>query len=155
MDNIRIRQAQLGDIDNLLTWGYALHQVEKQFEPFPKYSATEVKERYARMLDDPNCLFLIAEFNEKAVGYLYAHLNILDYLESDRPICEIEVVFVEITARGHGLAQKLISTAIEWAKKNNCVEVRSGVYTDNNCSRKVSMKAGFTEKHITYSIGLS
>ena len=91
----------------------------------------------------------------RAVGYLYAHLDIMDYLETDKPVCEIEVVFVEITARGHGLAQKLISNAIDWAKKNNSIEVKTGIYAVNNCSRKAFEKAGFKEKHVTYSFPLT
>lgn len=152
--SVKLRPANLSDLPNLLIWGKELHVVEKTFEPRLKYSESEAETRYTKQLGDDNILFIIAELDNTPVGYLYAHIDMIDYLDTDRPVCEIKVVYIDPIARGKGMAQLLISQAKEWALTKNCIEIKSGIFADNQCSRKAFEKAGFTPRHITYSLNM-
>lgn len=150
MKKLHIRKANEEDLENLLLWGRKVFEVEKKFSPLLKYSASQVKERYSKQIRDPKYLFLIAELNNKGVGYLYSHLDPVEYLNTERPQCELEVIYLEPSARSKGLAQKLINECVGWAKKNNAFAVTAGIFAANTSSRKCFEKYGFLSNHVTY-----
>ena len=144
-----IRVATKQDLPQLLAWGKALHFVEKEFEPLLKYSDFESQKRYIQEIDNMNSLFLIAEDDGAPVGYLYAHLDKIDYLSTKRLSCKIEVVFLEKAARGQGIARSLVGQCVEWAKLKNAFQVIAGVYADNDKSVNLFESMHFEKKHIT------
>lgn len=146
----RIRKAIIHDLPLLLSWGKKMYEVEKTFIPLLNYSPTEANHRYTNQITDPNFLFIIALLEQKPVGYLYAHLDIIEYLNTKKPQCEIEVIFLDEKARSSGLAQELIKTAINWAKENNAFEVKAGIFVKNLASQLAFKKTGFVPQHTTY-----
>lgn len=151
---VNIRSAKTGDIDLLLQWGRKMYKVEKQYMPLLKYSEIEARERYMSQIDNPLFCFLIAEFKDKPVGYLYAHLDRIDYLKTNQKECEVEVVYIDKEARGNKIASKLISRCIEWAKQNNAFGIRAGIFVENIPSRKTFESLGFSLMRVTYTKNL-
>jgi L-amino acid N-acyltransferase YncA len=146
-----IRKASAEDLPQLLKWGEKLYEAEKVYQPLLKYSESNAKARYSKQISDPKFLFLVAEVNKKPVGYLYAHLDQIEYLNTSKPQCEIEAVFINKEARGMGLSKELLEKAITWAKDNNAFEVKAGIFTKNTISRKLFESSGLEESHITYT----
>ena len=77
------------------------------------------------------------------VGYSYAHLDTIDYLETNQKQCEIEVIYLDEKARGKKISLKLIDKCINWAKHNNAFEMKAGIFAENVPSRKAFESLGF------------
>lgn len=145
-----VRQANPNDLDLLLRWGRALHEVERAFEPQLMYNEDEARERYVQALQDMQTLFLIAELAAQPVGYLYAYIvDALPYFITPAKHSIIEVVYVELQARGCGVAQDLMAHGSEWARAAGASRLIAGVYAANEPSMKLFAKQGFAPYHVT------
>lgn len=153
-ENINIRKASSADLEALLTWGYNLYEAEKNFEPLMLFSYEEARARYSNQINNPDCLFLIAELNGKAIGYLYAHLDKVPYIETDKKECFLEVIYLEPEARGKGISTQLINNCIHWATENNALRVRCDIFAKNQASIKTFEKSGFELSSVVYSLEL-
>lgn len=148
---ITIRKATIKDLTLLLDWGKEMYEVEKKFLPLLTYSPDESKNRYTKQINDPNFLFLIAEFDNVPVGYLYAHVDKIDYLSTEFPQCEIEVIYLDVKARGMKISGKLIAVASDWAKEKKAFEIKAGIFAKNIASQEAFKKAGFNLQHLTFT----
>lgn len=148
---INIRKATIKDLAILLEWGKAMYEVEKKFLPLLTYSSNESENRYKKQINDSNFLFLIAELDNVPVGYLYAHLDKIDYLSTELPQCEIEVIYLDEKARGMRISGKLIAVAIDWAQEKNAFEIKAGIFAKNLASQEAFKKAGFNLQHLTFT----
>lgn len=145
-----IRTATPNDLALLLCWGGALHEIERAFEPQLMYNEAVSHARYMQELRNRDALFLIAEHDEQAVGYLYAY--VVDaplHFATQTKHCIIEVVYLEPQARGRGIAQDLIARCSEWARAAGASRLTAGMYAANEPSIKLLTKHGFAPYHIT------
>ena len=149
---MNIRLAKNEDLKALVEMGKQLHLVEKKFEPLLTFSSEEARLRYSKGLTNPNVLLLLAEETHKPIGYLYAHAETVEYLDTNRLECEVEVVFVLPEFRGQGVAQLLIDRCLKWVKTKNVFRVKIGIYAQNTSSQSAFTKIGFTPYHITYTL---
>jgi GNAT superfamily N-acetyltransferase len=147
---MNIRTAKNEDVETLVKMGEQLHFVEKEFEPLLTFSKEEARRRYTSELTNPNSLILVAEEDLTPIGYLYSHAEKVEYFNTDKLECEIEVVFVSEEFRGQGVAQLLIEKCLEWAKTKNMLRIKTGIYAQNSSSQSVFAKVGFVPYHITY-----
>lgn len=145
-----IRKASLEDIDFLVAWGEKLHEVEKQYEPLLIFSRDESMKQYKEQLRNPDALFLIAFFEDIPVGYVYAFVSCIEYLDTDKKECTIEVIYLDPSARGTGLAQELIQACLDWAKSRDCFRIKAGIYSQNSVSQKLFSKIGFESYHTSF-----
>jgi len=145
-----IRGATQNDLDLLLRWGRALHEVEHAFEPQLTFEEDQARERYGESLQDPQTLFLIAELAAQPVGYLYAYIvDAPPYFATQATHCIIEVVYLEPQARERGVAQALIGRCSEWARAAGASRLLAGIYAANEPSVKLFTKQGFIPYHVT------
>lgn len=149
-----IRLASKKDLPQLITFGRMLHDVEAQYEPLLKFSDTEAEHRYERELNNPHALLAIAEFEGKPVGYMYAHYELIEYLDKDQPECEIEVIFITEHYRRKGLSKQFIQYCKEWALANNIFRLKVGIYSQNENSIASFKHFGFKPYHYTYTYSL-
>ena len=152
--DIKIRKAAFDDLDELIAMGQALHKVEKQFEPLLSFSAQEAKKHYSRQLENKEVCFLIAENNGQVLGYLYGHVDMVDYFSTDLPEAEVEVVYLKPESRGKGVAKLLVDKFIAWAKEKKVFRVKTGIYNGNGPSKNFFLKYGFAPYHATYTFAL-
>ncbi len=144
-----IRTATSNDLELLLRWGRALHEVERAFEPQLLYEEAQARERYVEALHDPQTLFLIAELAAQPVGYLYAYVaDAPPYFIASTKHCIIEVVYVEPQARGRGVAQDLIVRSSEWARSAGASRLIAGIYAANEPSIKLFAGQEFVPYHV-------
>ena len=146
---MKIRQASHNDLITLLDLGEKLYLMEKSFEPLLCFTATETETRYTKQLKNEDALFLIAEIEGTIVGYLYAHADKVEYFDTDKLECEIEVIYIEPKYRGKGLAQELLQVCIDWAHNKNVFCLKTGIYAQNNDSIRAFTKLGFSPYHLT------
>ena len=149
-----VRKAHREEIPKLIELGKKLYLVEKQFEPELTFSAEEAIALYQKQFQNPQALFLVIEDQSQIVGYLYAHCDAVEYLATAQPECEIEVIYLEPTYRGHHLSEKLIQNCLTWAKTQNVFRVKAGIFAQNKASQKAFAKQGFQPQHVTYTFEL-
>lgn len=143
------RTASIEDMPILLNFGKKLFFIESEFDPTITYSQAEAESRYTKQFDNPLALFLIAETNEKLpVGYLYAHID--NAGTHQQPRCEIEVIFVDATYRGQGIATEFVRLALDWAKKNNVTIAHTHIFARNSSSIRMFRKLGFKPHNVEY-----
>jgi len=152
--DIHIRRAHRADLPELLDMGYELYLVEKQFEPLMTFSKQEAQDRYDRQIDDSTCLFLILEVGDQTAGYLYAHLDHLEYMDTAQPECEIEVIYIKPEFRGLRASILLIEEAVVWAKSKHAWRIKTEIFAENRASLKAFKQHGFNNHHITQILEL-
>ena len=150
--NINIKKANKKDLSILLNFGYKLFETEKKFEPLLTFSSKKAKEKYIKELENKSSLFLIVELDKKPIGYLYAHAEKIEYFETNKKECEIEVIYLEPEYRGMGISQQLIEKCIIWSRKNNVFRIKAGIYEGNDNSKKAFNKFGFSRYHSTFTL---
>lgn len=68
-----------------------------------------------------------------------------EYDESNTPIAFVEGIYVVPSARGRGIARKLISVAERWARAAGCSELASDAPLENLASQAMHLALGFEE----------
>lgn len=149
--NNYVKIATISDLNQLIKWGEKLHLVEKKFEPLLTFSKKESEDFYRKQLNNPEALFLVASIDNNLVGYLYAHVDKVDYLSTNKYECEIEVIYLDEKARGTGISQELIQKCFDWIKTKDCFRVKAGIYSQNIASQNLFAKMGFEPYHSTYT----
>jgi GNAT superfamily N-acetyltransferase len=152
--DIKIRKAKLDDLDELISMGQALYEGEKQFEPLLTFSVQDAREHYTKQLENKNACFLIAEDTSQILGYLYGHINIVDYFSTTSPEAEAEVIYLKPETRGKGIAKQLVDEFIIWAKGKKAFRVKGGIYEQNEPSKNLFLKYGFKPYHTVYTLDL-
>lgn len=152
--DINIRKATPDDLNELISMGRALHEVEKQFEPLLTFSDQEAREHYTKQLKNDNAHFLVAEDADQILGYLYGHIDIVDYFSTKSPEAEAEVIYLKPEARGKGVAKQLVDQFIVWAKEKKAFRVKGGIYDQNEPSKNLFLKYGFKPYHTFYTFDL-
>lgn len=148
---MNIRTARKNELSALVAMGGRLHETELLFEPLLVFSEKEAIDRYTKEFENPNALLLVAEDNDDVVGYLYAHADKIDYYNTKKLECEIEVVYVTEDYRRKGVARALVEECIIWAKTKNVFRIKIGAYTQNKASQQAFQKYGFTPYHTTFT----
>lgn len=147
-----VRPATLNDIDLIERWGRALYDVERAFEPHMRYFGEHYRERDTEQLSNPDALYLIAEVQNQPVGYLSASItNMPEHLALSGQECVIETIYLETSARGKGVADKLVKACFSWLQQKGVKRVRAGVYAQNRASLKLFERFGLQPYHVTVS----
>ena len=145
-----IRPAIPADLDHIGRWGRALYEVERAFEPRMQFFGDHYRERDAQQLSSPDALYLIAEVQNRPVGYLAASIIATpEYLALSGRECTVEVVYVEECARGRGVAAKLVEVCFSWLQEQGAKRVRAGIYAQNKASLKLFERFGLQPYHVT------
>ena len=73
---------------------------------------------YANSAKKENIYLTIAEYNEKAVGYVFAFLKHKKGSIDKKNIVFVEALYVDDSYRGLGIGKKLMNSVDLWAKQN-------------------------------------
>jgi GNAT superfamily N-acetyltransferase len=99
------------------------------------------QEKFEDMLDEPKVMVIVAEVNDKVIGYLTLNFNksLLD--AGDTAI--IDELVVNEKERGKGVGRMLIDYAIEICKHSGCSEVGVGTEFGNMKAQRFYDKCDF------------
>jgi len=144
--NVRVRPAQPQDQNQLLDFRKALWPSASPEELASEL--TEILEGRAR-LTMPLVIFvaeaLAAETRDQTLaGFLEVDLRShADGCNPAQPVGYIEGWYVAETFRHHGIGQKLLAVAEDWARSHGCVEMASDTWIDNEVSQRVHEALGY------------
>jgi len=157
---IHIRQTKDSDLDYIISFAKKLsafnrknHSITSKYDDHePVLQAIAERMRTAFRTRDENSLFLIAEDGRTPLGYVFAKIyeetQIADNGTGRMGL--LSDLFVDETARGMGLGQKLIDKTMEWFKSRGIRRVKLHTYSWNRAAQKVYEKNGFAEYAVSY-----
>ena len=99
------------------------------------------QEKFEDMLSEPKVMVIVAEVNDKVIGYLTLNFN-RSLLDAGDTAIIGELVVTE-KERGKGLGRLLVDYAIEISKHSGCSEVGVGTEFGNMKAQKFYDKCGF------------
>jgi diamine N-acetyltransferase len=143
---INIRQARTNEVEKLqfLDAEVFIHDVE--FDPdldMDWAKGEKGKAYFSNLLNDAHSYCLIAEDDNKAVGYLVASSKEISYRKSK--CVEIQNMGVSPDYRSKGIGSMLIKKCLEWARLNKYQKVYVNTYFKNLEAIKFYKKNGFSE----------
>jgi ribosomal protein S18 acetylase RimI-like enzyme len=101
------------------------------------------KKYFTDLLHDPGSFCLIAEDDEKKIGYLAAGPKEIDYRK--RRYLEIQNMGVIPEYRSRGIGKLLLEECITWAKSQGFHKIFVSAYHENERAIDFYRKTGFTE----------
>ena len=95
------------------------------------------RERWRRMLDDPDVVALVALDAEQLVGNASVH--------ADRGLAELGM-WIAASHRGQGIGRRLLDEAVAWTRGHSCHKLTLQVWPHNHAARRLYRSAGFAEE---------
>jgi ribosomal protein S18 acetylase RimI-like enzyme len=151
--------ARTDDLEALGRLGALLMRTHYTFDPRRFLAPGDDPEGgYAWFLEtqlrEPDVVILVAEQNQRVVGYVYAGLEPLSWKELRGPAGFIHDIVVEEQARGGGIARELIATAIEWLRQRGAPRVMLWTAAQNERAQHLFDAAGFRKTMIEMTLEL-
>lgn len=103
-------------------------------------SITDTAQRIKSILPDPQHFAVVAEVDNKIVGWIHAFITV--HLQSNS-FAEIGGMVVEENFRGKGIGKKLIDEAEKWAIKQNINKLRVRSNTIRKDAHQFYLNRGF------------
>jgi GNAT superfamily N-acetyltransferase len=147
MDTI-IRLAEPRDLPVLGLLGAQLVRLHHAFDPdrFMAPSAG-IEEGYqwflGTQLQEEDVVIYVAEQEGRVVGYVYAGLEPQSWKELREPAGFVHDVLVDESARGQGIATKLVEAAARWLEEHGAPRVMLWTAQQNPAAQRLFERAGF------------
>jgi ribosomal protein S18 acetylase RimI-like enzyme len=143
-----IRRATGADLEAIGRLGALLMRVHYEFdrERFMR-PQRGVEQGYASFLgsqlDDPDAVVFVAERQGAVVGYIYAAVEPPSWKELRDRAGYIHDVMVAEGSRKAGVAEALMTGAIEWLRTRNVPRVVLGTASQNEPAQRLFRRLGF------------
>jgi len=141
VSDICIRLARLSDRDQLVRMHEAL---------WPKVPAEEHARELTEILEGKPVttlplIILVAEASDRGLaGFLEVDLRShADGCNPSRPVGYVEGWYVNEDYRHRGIGRKLLAAAEDWARSQDCIEMASDTWVDNDVSQHVHEALGY------------
>ncbi len=142
-NNIIIREAAPGDIEDICRLLALLFEQEAEFEP----DYEKQKRGVSEIISDPHKgMFLVMEVSGRIAGCVSLLFLVSTAMGGKAAI--LEDMVIEPEARGRGLGSQLLKKAISSAQENGCMRIT--VLTDNGnmASQRLYEKSGFRKSQM-------
>ena len=94
--------------------------------------------------DDPNSTFLIAELNERSVGFVKLRENNAVECVADKHAIEVQRIYVLERLKGHRIGNSMMERAIEIAREKGYTTLWLGVWDQNIRAQSFYEKLGMS-----------
>ena len=147
MDDLTIRPAAASDEPALGRYGGALMRQHYEFDP-RRFIRTEHPEAgYGRFLvsqlGDPECVVLVAERAGEVIGYAYAGLEPMSWMELRAACGFLHDVFVDERARRAGVGEQLVRAASGWLEAHGASQIVLWSAARNDPAQRLFDRLGF------------
>lgn len=136
-----VRKAELKDTkdaNNLLT---LLIRDEKQYDPSINENCV-ISRFYEDMISNDSNILLVAEIDNKIIGYLYGYIvdNGNTYLDK---VSKLDALYITKEYRKNKIATKLINEFKSWSLNHGVKYIELQVLNDNTSAVNLYKKEGF------------
>ncbi len=151
-----IRKLKSSDIAEVMILAKAMHEESPFYNRYP-FSEEKIVRLYEVFLQNPEWLCVVAELNEKIIGFLA--VTIVPTFFGDARFVEDISFYVEPKYRGTSAALRLVRFVEEWAIMNEVAAIRVGITTGTNPKTAGSffVRLGYEESGRLYTklVGMS
>jgi GNAT superfamily N-acetyltransferase len=145
-----IRKAERRDIDALGRLGAMMIRVHHDFDKDRFLAPMEGTERgYGAFLvsriDTPESCVYVADDNGVVVGYVFAALEPMSWMELRKAGGVIHDVLVLESARGGGVGTKLMQTALAWLREHGAGQIILMTAAKNATAHALFRRLGFRD----------
>ena len=147
-EDIKIRKAVETDYNSVNslyfhTYNLYFQNIPESYKETPKELLS--KGTFLNILDDKKTLLIVAEYNEKVIGVLYALIESADDDEVTHGYYRVSVdeVSVHPDFRSKGVGTLLMKEAENWAKENKITDLTTLVYSFNDRAINFYKKNGY------------
>jgi ribosomal protein S18 acetylase RimI-like enzyme len=155
---MNIRKATTADLDDICVLSAQINDQHYQNAPHSFTKPTEGnrdREFWAEILIQENSVFLLAEVNNQAQGFITARLTEntgIPFLVSKK-VCRVGTIVVLNKFQGLGIGKLLMKHIEKWAQSEGAEEIRLEVMEFNSNAQKFYDSIGFqTHSHILAKI---
>lgn len=147
MSDVAIRPATAADEAALGRYGGALMRLHYGLDPQRFIRVDDPEAGYGRFLvsqlGKPASVVLVAERAGEVVGYAYASLVPIDWMELRAACGYLHDVFVDERARGQGAGERLTREAIDWLEAHGAPRVVLMSAEKNPTAQRLFERLGF------------
>ncbi|MDD2385237.1 MAG: GNAT family N-acetyltransferase [Bacteroidales bacterium] len=143
---MKIRKAKQKDIEQLTKYGNILLKQHSKIDPYftPIENADKIYRKFLESsLNSENKLLLVAEKNEKLLGYAVAEIQTRSPIFKISKNGYINDVFVLEEFRKLGIATKFLLELKKWFKAKDIIYIELSVLANNEIGKKTWEKFGF------------
>lgn len=108
----------------------------------------------ASQLDESGAAVFVAERQRRIVGYVYAAIEPLSWKDLRGECGFVHDLLVSDAARGGGIGEALLDTAIEWLREQGMPRVVLGTAAQNDRARRLFERRGFRPTMIEMTLEL-
>jgi ribosomal protein S18 acetylase RimI-like enzyme len=153
MSTIKIRSANLNDLETLLAFEQGVVAAEKPLDTFlgtGKLTYYDIPE----LITDENTHFIVAISNEELVGSGYIKIENSNSYHKNSKHGYIGFIFVKPSYRGKKISSLVLESLKNWAKEKDLKELRLDVYSNNSNAIKSYDRFGFTKSLVNMRIDI-
>jgi len=135
--NVSIRKATSNDLESIYLLICELEDQQIEGETFEGV--------FLRNISDPHIYYLVAEINNRIVGFLSLHVQYI--LHHSKPTCELQELNIVNELRGSGIGALLMNEAEHIAKELNLEEIELTTKTHRERAQAFYKKLNYTHTH--------
>jgi ribosomal protein S18 acetylase RimI-like enzyme len=143
---MKIRKAKLKDIQQISDLAVNLLKYHTDFDPYFSLASNAMEiyyKHFRRCVYSKNKLLLVAEEDNKIIGFALGELGYRPPVFAIRKIGFISDVFVDKDFRKSGIGKIFLNELCQWFKKNGLRYIELTVHVKNEIGIKVWTKYGF------------
>jgi ribosomal protein S18 acetylase RimI-like enzyme len=157
-----IRQARENDLNDFIKLSGKLSSYNRErhdnscktddFQKVSKAKMARAEKTFLQRSDD--ILILIAEVEEKVCGYALARIiHEEPWVDNGTGRMGLfDELYIDESARGLGLGQKMIDEVMVWMKQTEIIRVKLFAYSWNAHAKKIYESNGFKEYAVSYEV---
>ena len=143
-----VRRARHTDLVSLGRLGALLVQEHHDFDPQRFLAAQNRTPAHyasflASQLDESNVVLLVAEIEDKLIGYAYAAMEGYDYMSLRGPAAALHDVIVDPEYRGRGVGRLLLTEILSQLQSRNAPRVVLSTAERNQAAQRLFARMGF------------
>ena len=114
-----------------------------RYDATVRHSAGDARPSLGSQLDEDGSIVLIAERQNRIIGYVYAAVEPLSSKDLSDECGFIHDLLVDDAARGSGIGEALLDRALEWLREQGMPRVVLGTAAQNDRAKRLFERRGF------------
>lgn len=155
--SVTVRRAAKKDARTVAEFAIKLFAQHRAYDPrrFAEVASIEGAEIfYAGQTEAENSAVLIAEIENKIIGFAYVQYEKLNYANLLENAAWLHDIYIDESARGQSAGKLLIEKAVETAKKSGADKLMLSVAAKNKYAQIFFEQQGFREKMVEMMLDL-
>ena len=144
--SVTIRQARPGDAKQIAEFAMKLVEQHIKYDPvrFARIATVDgMAWFYGGQTNSENAAVLVAEFDNRLVGFAYVVYEEKNYAELAVSVAHLHDIYIDEEARRSGAGQKLMDAAVDFAKQHGASKLMLSVAAKNLAGQSFFKQAGF------------